>query len=104
MLFNNNSVFIKKKIQELFGQSISNWKLFLICDENIGFVDDFHNLASKNNNKNVIFEKIKTNSPYGYINHKIETLTNEFSHFTVMFYTLVNTISKSIRSITYEYI
>lgn len=84
MLFNNNFNVIQKKIQHLYGQTISNWTLFIICDENIGFVDDFHKLEKINKNKNVVFEKIKTNNHYGYINHKIKTLTNEFSHFTVL--------------------
>ena len=84
MLFNNNFNVIQKKIQHFYGQTINNWTLFIICDENIGFVDDFHKLEKINQNKNVVFEKIKTKNHYGYINHKIKTLTNEFSHFTIL--------------------
>lgn len=84
MLVKNTTTLVSTAIKQLCKQSYSNWELFVICDENIGYVKEYEELKSIITTKNINFEKIKTNHQYGYINHVLQTLNDEFSYFTII--------------------
>lgn len=84
MLVKNTTTLVSSAINQLCKQSYSNWELFVICDENIGYVKEYEQLKNIITTKNINFEKIKTNHQYGYINHVLQTLNDEFSYFTII--------------------
>ena len=76
---------IKSRIEMLFSQTISNWKLLLLCN-NTKFNEDYNQLQKLyDNNCNILFHNEETMNMASTLNIGLHTfLENNYSHMLLL--------------------